>query len=193
MPRMLSRHRKLLNHLVNAQTGFQIFEHNSDRRPGSLENPRAAHFAGDTFDACVLGPIKSCHGITDRGAHGICGSFARNRAARRLMLILFDNSTPRGLARFLTGHFVEEARSRGWDELSNGELIDAAERAGFEMIVTTDKNIRYQQNLTNRQIALVVLELSQWPMVQLVADKIAVAVNAATPGRYVEVPVPFKD
>ena len=47
------------------------------------------------------------------------------------MPILFDNSTPRGLAPFLTGHSLEEARSRGWDELSNGELIDAAERAGF--------------------------------------------------------------
>ncbi|MBV9265615.1 MAG: hypothetical protein JO061_05550 [Acidobacteriaceae bacterium] len=109
------------------------------------------------------------------------------------MLILFDNSTPRGLARFLTGHSVEEARSRGWDELSNGELIDAAERSGFEMIVTTDKSIRYQQNLTRRKIALIVLEHSQWPMVKLVADKIAAAVNAATPGSYVEVPVPFKD
>ncbi|HEX3683563.1 MAG TPA: hypothetical protein VHU83_13580 [Bryobacteraceae bacterium] len=109
------------------------------------------------------------------------------------MRILFDNSTPRGLAHFLTSHSVDEARSRGWDELSNGELIDAAERAGFEIIVTTDKNIRYQQNLTSRKIALVVLEHSQWPMVKLVADTIAAAVNIATPGSYVEVPVPFKE
>ena len=109
------------------------------------------------------------------------------------MRILFDNSTPRGLARFLTGHSVEEARSRGWDGLSNGELMDASERAGFEIIVTTDKNIRYQQNLTSRKIALVVLDHSQWPMVKLVADKIAAAVNVATPGSYVEIPVPFKD
>jgi hypothetical protein len=57
------------------------------------------------------------------------------------MLILFDNGTPRGLARFLTGHFVEEARSRGWEELANGELIDVAEQAGFEVMVTTDKNL----------------------------------------------------
>ena len=63
------------------------------------------------------------------------------------MLILFDNGTPRGLARFLTGHAVEEARSRGWEELANGELIDVAEQAGFEVLVTTDKNIQYQQNL----------------------------------------------
>src|SRR6202521_2525242 len=100
------------------------------------------------------------------------------------MLILFDNSTPRGLARFLTGHSVEEARARGWEELSNGELIDAAEQAGFELIVTTDKNIRYQQNLRARKIALVVLQHSQWPMVKLVVDKVIGAVNAAHPGSY---------
>ena len=109
------------------------------------------------------------------------------------MLILFDNGTPRGLARFLTGHAVEEARARGWEELANGELIEAAERAGFEVMVTTDKNIRYQQNLEARKIALVVLEHSQWPMVKLVAENIAAVVNAALPGSYAEVDVPFKE
>jgi len=108
------------------------------------------------------------------------------------MLILFDNGTPRGLARFLAGHKVEEARAHGWEELVNGELIDVAERAGFEVMVTTDKNIRYQQNLTTRKIALVVLGNSQWPMVKLVAGTILAAVNAAEPGSYLEVGVPFK-
>jgi hypothetical protein len=109
------------------------------------------------------------------------------------MLILFDNGTPRGLARHLGGHTVEESRSRGWEELKNGELIDAAEQAGFDLIVTTDKNIRYQQNLKARKVALVVLGNSQWPMVKLVVGTIAAAVNAAEPGSYVEVPVPFKE
>lgn len=109
------------------------------------------------------------------------------------MLILFDNGTPRGLARFLTGHTVEEARSRGWEELENGELIDAAEQAGFEVMVTTDRNIRYQQDLKARKLALVVLEHSQWPMVKLVAENIASAVNAAKPSTYAEIPVPFKE
>jgi hypothetical protein len=77
------------------------------------------------------------------------------------MHILFDNGTPRGLARFLTGHTVEEARALGWEELKNGELIEAAEQAGFQLMVTTDKSIRYQQNLTNRKLALVVLKNSQ--------------------------------
>lgn len=109
------------------------------------------------------------------------------------MLILFDNGTPRGLARFLTEHSVEEARARGWEELANGELIAVAEEAGFEVMVTTDKNIRYQQNLGARRIALVVLEHSQWPMVKLVATSIVAAVNMAKPGSYVEVDVPFKE
>jgi hypothetical protein len=109
------------------------------------------------------------------------------------MKILFDNGTPRGIARFLKGHRVEEARANGWEELENGALIEAAEQAGFELIVTTDKNIRYQQNLKSRKIALVVLEHSQWPMVQLVAENIVAAVNAATSGSYVEVEVPFKE
>jgi hypothetical protein len=79
------------------------------------------------------------------------------------------------------------------EELSNGELIDVAERAGFELMVTTDKNIRYQQNLKARKIAIVVLEHSQWPMVKLVAGNIVAAVNLVEPGSYVEVDVPFKE
>jgi hypothetical protein len=88
---------------------------------------------------------------------------------------------------------VEEARAREWEELSNGELIDVAEAAGFDVMVTTDKNIRYQQKLAARAIALIVLEHSQWPMVKLVVQNIVATVNAATPGSYVEVEVPFKE
>jgi len=76
------------------------------------------------------------------------------------------------------------------EELANGELIDAAEQAGFEIMVTTDKNIRYQQNLKDRRIALVVLECSQWPRLKIVAESIAATVHSAQPGSYVEVPIP---
>ena len=79
------------------------------------------------------------------------------------------------------------------EELENGALIDAAEQAGFDVLVTTDKNIRHQQNLKVRTIAVVALEHSQWPMVKLVAERIVAAVNSARPGSYVEVEVPFKD
>jgi hypothetical protein len=69
------------------------------------------------------------------------------------MLVLFDNGTPRTLARYLIGrHTVTEARARGWDRLENGELLDAAETAGFDVLVTTDKNLSYQQNREGRRV-----------------------------------------
>ena len=108
------------------------------------------------------------------------------------MLILFDHGTPRGIARFLPGHTVTRARERGWETLSNGDLLAEAERAGFEVFVTADKNIQYQQNLTGRKIAVVVLSTPQWPLVRLHTEKVAAAVNAATPGSYAEVHVPYQ-
>ena len=73
------------------------------------------------------------------------------------MLILFDHGTPKGLARALSAHTVHTAQAKGWDTLSNGELLNAAEEAGFELLLTTDRRIRHQQNLRVRRIALVVL------------------------------------
>src|ERR1035437_5879244 len=100
------------------------------------------------------------------------------------MRILFDHVTPRGIARFLPGHTVTKAKDRGWDKLTNGELLAEAEGAGFDVLLTADKNMRYQQNLTGRRIALVVLSTPQWPRVRLHLDIIAAAVNAATPGSF---------
>ena len=107
------------------------------------------------------------------------------------MKILFDNGTPNPIARSLPGHEVTFARKIGWHELSNGELIRKAEEAGYELLLSTDKNIRYQQNLTGRKIALIVLSQQQWPIVRLHLDKIAFAVNSCTPGSYIEVEIPF--
>ena len=76
--------------------------------------------------------------------------------------------------------------------LGNGELIQQAEEAGYDVLLSTDKNIRYQHNLTGRKIALVVLGNQQWPLVKLHLDKIAAAVNAATPGSFTEVDIPFE-
>ena len=64
------------------------------------------------------------------------------------MRILFDHGAPSRIARALVGHVVTEAIDRGWDQISNGDLLKLAEEAGFELLLTTDKNIRYQQNLT---------------------------------------------
>ena len=107
------------------------------------------------------------------------------------MRILFDHGTPSGIARALIGHEVTEAIERGWDRISNGELLTAAEAAGFELLLTTDKNIRYQQNLTGRKIAILVLGNSAWRMVRKHLDRVAVAVKAATPGSYAEVDIRF--
>ena len=96
------------------------------------------------------------------------------------MLVLFDHGKPRGVAEALKGHTVKEARAMGWDTLSNGELLKAAETAGFHVLVTTDKNLRYQQNLSGRQIAIVVLGRGRWTLIQPVLADIAAAVSAAT-------------
>jgi hypothetical protein len=107
------------------------------------------------------------------------------------MLILFDNGTPAPLRHPLKGHTVVEAIERGWDRLVNGELIAVAEAAGFELLVTTDKNMRYQQNLTGRKIAFVVIGNQQWPTLRRYVDRVIAAVNAATPGSFTEVEIPF--
>jgi hypothetical protein len=107
------------------------------------------------------------------------------------MLILFDHGTPAPLIPFLQSHIVTKARARGWDRLSNGELLKAAEVAGFDLLLTTDKNMRYQQNLAGRRIAIVVLGQQQWPKLRSHIQRVIEAVNAATPGSYVEVEVPL--
>ena len=108
------------------------------------------------------------------------------------MRILFDHGTPSGIAKALAGHEVTDAIERGWDRISNGELLKAAEAAGFELLLTTDKRIRYQQNLTNRKIAILVLGNSTWRILRLYLDRIALAANAATSGSYAEVDIPFQ-
>ena len=108
------------------------------------------------------------------------------------MLILFDHGTPKGLIRALPGHTVHTAQAKGWDTLDNGALLKTAEDAGFDVLLTTDGRIRYQQNLSGRRIALVVLTGStKWSGVRQHSDRIAAAAAAATPGSYAEVEIPF--
>ena len=106
------------------------------------------------------------------------------------MLILFDHGTPAPLRLFLTGHTVKKAKDLGWDTLTNGELLRAAEAASFQVFITTDKNIRYQQNLSKHAIAIVVLGIPQWPILRPHVDRVVAAVNAAKPGAYCEVEIP---
>lgn len=109
------------------------------------------------------------------------------------MLILFDHGAPRGVSRVLQGHAVIAAKDRGWDRLTNGALLAAAEEAGIHVLFTTDQRIRYQQNLSGRRIAIVVLAgTTKWSRVRLHLERIAAAVDAATPGSYTEVVIPYE-
>lgn len=90
------------------------------------------------------------------------------------MLILFDHGTPKGLIRALVGHTIITAQAKGWDKLSNSELLDAAEKASVDLLLTTDRRIRYQQNLAGRKIAIVVLTgTTKWSSVRLHLQRIA--------------------
>lgn len=75
----------------------------------------------------------------------------------------------------------------GWSNLGNGELLAAAEQAGVDVFVTTDQNLRYQQNLKGRRIALVVLPTTRWPDIKPHAGKVRDALNRVQPGAYLEV------
>jgi hypothetical protein len=108
------------------------------------------------------------------------------------MLILFDHGTPRGLAQALQGHTVKEAKTQGWDTLSNGDLLNAAEKAGFDMLLTTDTNLPHQQNLQRRKLAIVVLSKNRWSLVRPMMQQIADAVNAAKPGTCTVVDIPAR-
>ncbi len=107
------------------------------------------------------------------------------------MRILFDQGTPAPLRYHLLGHQVILAYEHGWSILENGELLSAAEAAGFEVLITTDKNLRYQQNLANRKIAVVVLSATSWPRVQKIEDKILRAIQTIKPNDYLEIDVPW--
>ncbi len=94
---------------------------------------------------------------------------------------------------WLEGHTVRTAFQQGWDKLKNGELLTAAEQVGFDLFMTTDKNMRYQQNFARRGIAVIVLGQQQWPHVRLHIQRVVDAVNSATPGSFAEIDIPYSD
>lgn len=109
------------------------------------------------------------------------------------MHIVFDKNVPVGVRRFLSKHYVRTFVEMQWHpQLENGKLLMAAEAAGFDLMVTADQNIRYQQNLAVRKLALVVLGSNIWPIVRDHEGAIVERVAAATPGSYcfIEMPVP---
>jgi hypothetical protein len=101
------------------------------------------------------------------------------------MLILFDHGASKGLARALVGHTVITAQAKGWDRLNNSALLDAAEEAAVDLLLTTDRRMRYQQNLAGRKLALVVLTgTTKWSPVRLHLSRIAAVVDAAKTASY---------
>ena len=111
------------------------------------------------------------------------------------MRILFDKNVPIGVRRFLSGHEVRTFVEMQWHpQLENGELLKAGEEEEFDVLVTSDQNIRYRQNLTGRKLALVVLGSNIWPIVRDHGATIAATVDSATPGSYdfIEMPLPPK-
>lgn len=105
------------------------------------------------------------------------------------MRVLFDQGTPVPLRRYLTSHEVATVYELDWSTLQNGILISQAEAAGFDVMVTTDRNWKYQQNLSQRRLAVVVLLSTSWPKIQAKVAAVVTAVDDSTVGSYLEVPI----
>ena len=105
------------------------------------------------------------------------------------MRILFDQGTPVPLRRYLSNHSVDTAFERGWSHLQNSELLQASEQDGYQLLISTDQNLRYQQDLSDRQLAIIVLLTTSWLRIQLRIDDIQDAVEKMAPGDYLEIPV----
>ncbi len=113
------------------------------------------------------------------------------------MRVFLDQDAPHGIRRYLKKHYDHEvvtAAHQRWELLKNGALLEVVEDAGFDVMVTADQNLAYQQNLKGRRIALVVLGNGNWPVVQKHLLEIAAAIDAATVSSYafIEMPLPPK-
>lgn len=94
------------------------------------------------------------------------------------------------MRQYLTQHEVITAYERGWSKMSNGALLNVAEADGFDVLITTDSNLRHQQNLSSRRIAIVVLSTTSWPRIHRVVETVVQRLNETRPGSYNEVRVP---
>jgi hypothetical protein len=100
--------------------------------------------------------------------------------------VLFDQGVPVPLRSSLIGHVVTTAYEEGWSKLTNGDLLRAAEAHGYELFLTTDRNLKYQQNLAGRKIAIIVILSTSWPKIEPKAEAIAESIAAAQSGSYSE-------
>lgn len=102
------------------------------------------------------------------------------------MRILFDQGTPVPLRTHLVNHVVETVFELGWSKLKNGELLAAAEES-FDLLITTDQQLRYQQNLAERKLSVLVLMTTSWPLIKLHVPEIAEAIGQMSVGEYREI------
>ena len=105
------------------------------------------------------------------------------------MKILFDANVPAPLARWLRGHDVVLAVEVGWHRLINGKLLDAAQQGGFDVLITCDQNLTYQQNLADRKVSVVVLSTNRWPAIRPVAARIATLAEFVQRGQVLRIDV----
>lgn len=106
-----------------------------------------------------------------------------------MRLILLDENIPTALRRLIPGHDVRSVDYMGWSGLKNGDLIAAAEADGFEVMITADQSIRYQQNLATRRIALIVLNTNVWPLIKADPSRLLAAVETVQAGGYMAVAI----
>jgi len=108
------------------------------------------------------------------------------------MRILLDHNVRAPLRNWLIGHEVETAYERGWAEMSNGDLLRIAEEFSFDVLITTDKGIRYQQNLARRRRALVVISTNDWTRIRKSKSVVVSAISDIAPGSFLEIEIPFQ-
>ena len=105
------------------------------------------------------------------------------------MKILFDQGTPVPLRRHLHPHLVDTSAERGWSTLQNGDLLDQAESDDYEAFITTDLNLKHQQNLTNRTIRILVLTTTSWPRISKKVHQVRDALETLDEGGYMEMEI----
>ena len=103
------------------------------------------------------------------------------------MRVLFDQGTPVPLKQYFPEHQIQTAFELGWARLTNGELLAAAEKQ-FDVLVTTDRNLQYQQSLAGRRLAILVLPTTSWPKLRVRAEEISKAIATLKAGEYRELP-----
>ncbi len=106
------------------------------------------------------------------------------------MKLLFDQGTPLPLRNHLANHIVETAYEKGWSNLKNGDLLNLAEAEEFDALVTTDQNLRYQQNLSGRRTGVIVLLTTNWPRIKKNVVLVIQAIDNLYPGSYDEIDFP---